>query len=235
MINENFAEIIPSKLFFGNAILARNDDELKKMKVKVIIDLIDYIKPEDVIKHSNDFEYINEPVADFPDNNINWAEKLASIIEKRIKDNQVVYVHCVQGMSRSAALILYYLITREHKTMREAFDFVKSIRPVLCPTFGFMTGLCELDTKVHGKSSFSLDEYAINCLCESFPMASKGEVSELYSKAKEEVKKNPMVCEPIKVKEHIAPIGYLCFDMLKKKFGEEKIIRRTGCSLYHPF
>ena len=78
-----------------------------------------------------------------------------------------------------------------------------------------------------GKSSFSLDEYAINCLCESFPMASKGEVSELYSKAKEEVKKNPMVCEPIKVKEHIAPIGYLCFDMLKKKFGEEKIIRRT--------
>ena len=134
------------------------------MKVKVIIDLIDYIKPEDVIKHSNDFEYINEPVADFPDNNINWAEKLAAIIEKRIKDNQVVYVHCVQGMSRSAALILYYLITREHKTMREAFDFVKSIRPVLCPTFGFMTGLCELDTKVHGKSSFSLDEYAINCL-----------------------------------------------------------------------
>ena len=43
MINENFAEIIPSKLFFGNAILARNDDELKKMKVKVIIDLIDYM------------------------------------------------------------------------------------------------------------------------------------------------------------------------------------------------
>lgn len=235
MINDNFAEIIPQKLYFGNAILARNDDELKKMNIKVIIDLIDYIKPEDVIKHTNEFEYINVPVADFPDNNINWAEKLADIIEKRIKENKVVYVHCVQGMSRSASLILYYLITREHKTFKEAFDFVKSVRPVLCPTFGFMTGLCELDTKLNGKASFSLDEYAINCLCESFSMATKEEVSELYFKAKEEVKKNPNVCDSIKVKEHIAPVGYLCFDMLKKKYGEDKIYKRIGCNLYHPF
>lgn len=235
MKNSNYACIIPEKLYFGNGIMARNEEELKKIGINVIIDLIDYIKEEDKIKHSNDFEVIHYPIADQPDNNINWAEKISNLMKEKIDKSKTIYVHCVMGMSRSAALILYYLIRHCGKTFKQAFEFVKSVRPILCPTFGFMTGLNEIDVKVNGTSSFSLDDYAIKCLSENFPKFSIEEITTTYNQAKEEVKKNPNVCEPIKIKEHIAPVGYLCFELLKKKYGNNPIMRRDGCCIHHPF
>ena len=50
-------------------------------------------------------------------------------------------------------------------------------------------------------------------------------------RAKEEIKKNPNVCEPIKIKEHIAPVGYLCFELLKKKYGNNPIMSLTCYSI----
>lgn len=53
-------------------------------------------------------------------------------------------VHCARGISRSAALVLAYLMLREELTLVEAVKAVRRHRNIL-PNAGFLKQLCQLD------------------------------------------------------------------------------------------
>lgn len=61
----------------------------------------------------------------------------------------VCLVHCNQGMSRSPALVMAYLIEYERCTLREAFHRVKERRRMVLPNAGFMEQLIEVEKGVH--------------------------------------------------------------------------------------
>jgi hypothetical protein len=52
-----------------------------------------------------------------------------------------VYVHCVQGVSRSATVTLAYLIYTEKMPYQDAFKLVKDRRGIVSPNLGFMVQL----------------------------------------------------------------------------------------------
>src|SRR4030095_12941232 len=52
-----------------------------------------------------------------------------------------VLVHCVAGISRSAAFVIYYLMKSESLTLSDAFRLVKEKRQIVSPNQGFMTTL----------------------------------------------------------------------------------------------
>lgn len=54
-------------------------------------------------------------------------------------------VHCARGISRSAALVLAYLMLREGLTLVEAVEAVRRHRNIL-PNAGFLKQLCQLDS-----------------------------------------------------------------------------------------
>lgn len=54
-----------------------------------------------------------------------------------------VFVHCAAGVSRSASMVISYLMKLNGWTFQEAFDFVKQIRNVICPNSGFRKQLLE--------------------------------------------------------------------------------------------
>lgn len=56
-----------------------------------------------------------------------------------------VLVHCARGISRSAALVLAYLMLREGLTLVEAVEAVRSHRNIL-PNAGFLKQLSQLDS-----------------------------------------------------------------------------------------
>ncbi|XP_035808439.1 dual specificity protein phosphatase 13-like isoform X2 [Amphiprion ocellaris] len=62
-----------------------------------------------------------------------------------------VFVHCAVGVSRSASLVLAYLMIHHHYTLLEAINKVKERRWIF-PNRGFLKQLCALDIKLHKTS-----------------------------------------------------------------------------------
>mmetsp|Transcript_38601 Transcript_38601/g.110955 ORF Transcript_38601/g.110955 Transcript_38601/m.110955 type:complete len:300 (+) Transcript_38601:73-972(+) len=63
-----------------------------------------------------------------------------------------VLVHCVQGISRSASVVIFYLMVHERMSLRAAFELAKSRRPLIEPRLEFLRQLGEFECK-----HFSLD------------------------------------------------------------------------------
>lgn len=74
-------------------------------------------------------------------------------------------VHCNAGQSRSASIILYYLMTRGHR-LKQSYDYVKSRKPDIRPNFGFCSQLQEAEMKLFGGVSLDMEEYKADTICE---------------------------------------------------------------------
>lgn len=48
-----------------------------------------------------------------------------------------VLVHCAAGVSRSATIVIAYLMRTKGMGFQEAMNFVKKRRGVICPNYGF--------------------------------------------------------------------------------------------------
>jgi protein-tyrosine phosphatase len=53
----------------------------------------------------------------------------------------VVYVHCAAGVSRSASVVIAFLMKEFKMKFQEAFDFVKERRPQIMPNSNFRSQL----------------------------------------------------------------------------------------------
>lgn len=75
----------------------------------------------------------------------------ASLIEKTLSDPENrLLVHCVMGRSRSATLILAYLMICQNMTVVDAIEHVKKRRRII-PNGGFLKQLRELDMQLMEK------------------------------------------------------------------------------------
>ena len=62
-------------------------------------------------------------------------------------------VNCKQGASRSATIVLAFLMIKRHMTVAEATRLVRSKREI-CPNDGFLQQLCDLNEKLKTKGHF---------------------------------------------------------------------------------
>ena len=54
-----------------------------------------------------------------------------------IESSDKIYIHCTCGVSRSATIVLAYLMWKTHSNFNDAYSFVKKIRPEIDPNNGF--------------------------------------------------------------------------------------------------
>mmetsp|Transcript_15573 Transcript_15573/g.25794 ORF Transcript_15573/g.25794 Transcript_15573/m.25794 type:complete len:227 (-) Transcript_15573:323-1003(-) len=69
------------------------------------------------------------------------ARRAVVFIDDVLSRGGRVIVHCAQGKSRSAAIIIAYLILRRAMSFDDALNFVQSRRPIVQPNPGFV---CQL-------------------------------------------------------------------------------------------
>jgi len=56
-----------------------------------------------------------------------------------------VFVHCQAGVSRSATVVIAYLMKHTLMTMTDAYKYVRGRRPVVSPNLNFMGQLLEFE------------------------------------------------------------------------------------------
>lgn len=68
-----------------------------------------------------------------------------SSTEEAYQSGQGVLVHCQAGVSRSATIVIAYLMKHTLMTMTDAYKYVRSRRPVVSPNLNFMGQLLEFE------------------------------------------------------------------------------------------
>ena len=144
-------EIIPDKLYLSNLSsadcirykithavnLSESNESVSTKTLLINIQDKPHIKIQEHFQEANDF------------------------IDKAISDGGRVLVYCHAGVSRSATIVISYLIEKCNISLRQAYLYVLSIKNDICPNIGFFKALQEFEVKLFGLEgpSFSTTDY----------------------------------------------------------------------------
>ncbi|XP_018584400.1 dual specificity protein phosphatase 19 [Scleropages formosus] len=113
---------------------AQDLDTLRKLKVSHILNVAYGV--ENSFPHL--FEYKTLNILDLPETPItSYFRECSQFIDEAKAKDGVVLVHCNAGVSRSAAVVIGYLMSREGLTFDDAFALVKAARLAVRPNPGF--------------------------------------------------------------------------------------------------
>ncbi|XP_067127991.1 dual specificity protein phosphatase 3-like [Centruroides vittatus] len=76
-----------------------------------------------------------------------YFQDAANFIENALSSGGKVYVHCRAGISRSAALVIAYLMIKHRMSVQDAIRKIKENRNII-PNGGFLRQLCELNEEI---------------------------------------------------------------------------------------
>ncbi|CAL5444365.1 unnamed protein product [Camellia sinensis] len=145
---------ISCSLFIGGALAARSVYTLQHLGITHILCLCSNEIGQSDSQYPDLFEYKNFAICDEEDANISSIfEEAHDFIDHIEQTGRKVLVHCFEGRSRSATVILAYLMLRKNLTLLEAWNRLKKVHRRVHPNDGFAKILLELDKKQHGKVS----------------------------------------------------------------------------------
>eukprot|EP00192_Tetraselmis_astigmatica_P005343 CAMPEP_0117665056 /NCGR_PEP_ID=MMETSP0804-20121206/9588_1 /TAXON_ID=1074897 /ORGANISM="Tetraselmis astigmatica, Strain CCMP880" /LENGTH=453 /DNA_ID=CAMNT_0005472407 /DNA_START=494 /DNA_END=1857 /DNA_ORIENTATION=+ len=128
-------------LFLGSESVAKSRELLQNSNITHIVNCVGFIYPE---YFKNELTYKTLRLQDTP------TEDLTSIlydvfdfIEAARQGGGNVFVHCSQGVSRSATIVIGYLMWKLDQPYEEVFAAVKAIRGVANPNIGFTCQLLQ--------------------------------------------------------------------------------------------
>lgn len=160
--NNDVDSIIDELLFIGNEYVATNEQLLKKNGIKHVLNVSHdcktpcelYNKLQITYKHVCIKDHSDAPIMDHLDDMLNF-------VHNAIIHNEPILVHCKKGWSRSASVIIAYIITKGRPTYKEscssfddALKFVSAKRQNIQPNLGFCMMLNNLSINCGFKDSF---------------------------------------------------------------------------------
>jgi hypothetical protein len=88
--------------------------------------------------------HIWEPIRDAePAPSLDWLRRQVEFITSELAAGRVVFVHCRNGVSRSAMVMAAYLMQRDGWSRDQAMDFLRTRRPGVRPNPAFLQLLLE--------------------------------------------------------------------------------------------
>ncbi|MFQ6632687.1 hypothetical protein Gotur_008399 [Gossypium turneri] len=152
--NTEKPSLITSCLFIGGALAARSAYTLQHFGITHILCLCSNEIGQADSQYHDLFEYKNFSIYDNEDSNISSIfEEVCDFIDHVEQTGGRVLVHCFEGKSRSATVVIAYLMLRKNLTLLEAWNSLKRAHRRAQPNDGFARILLDLDRKLHGKVS----------------------------------------------------------------------------------
>lgn len=132
------SEITP-RIYLGSFEAATDSVLLRKLGITHIINCA-----KDAIYDSGDVAQIRLELDDIPQENLFRVLEPSRMVMRRILTTDSDYkilVHCMAGISRSASVVIYYLMKLKGWTYDETFADVVKKRSVINPNEGFVATL----------------------------------------------------------------------------------------------
>lgn len=170
-------EIVEGFLYLGNMWQAESQQVIEDLGITHIVnatlDLGNVFESKGVFYH--DIKIKDEATADiskFFDSTfhfINRAKHASSpswVTTTGARPTQPyrVLVHCTQGISRSATLVVMYLMRANHWSLVQAFNYTREGRGVIIPNEGFLRALLQEERRLHESESNSVTESELDLL-----------------------------------------------------------------------
>ncbi|XP_069044982.1 dual specificity protein phosphatase 13A [Lepisosteus oculatus] len=146
-------EVWPN-LYIGNVAIAQDRKALQKMGVTHILNAAHSKQGSigDQAFYGEKIQYFGIPADDSPDFDLSvYFKPTACFIHKALKKTDgKVLVHCIMGMSRSASLVLAYLMLHQRLSLSEAIQHIIQKRAIY-PNRNFLKQLGDLDLQLSRK------------------------------------------------------------------------------------
>jgi protein-tyrosine phosphatase len=123
------SKILPN-LYLGDTDTARDPDFFKKYRIKAVLNCT-----KDIPFYFENIEYARVPIDDSLElKDINkftkYIDFIVEFIHKSVDiDKKPILCHCYQGIQRSAAAVLLYLIKYRNMSYKDAKKFILDRRP----------------------------------------------------------------------------------------------------------
>lgn len=160
---EHACEIVPG-LWLGDREAASDSEWLRSRSVAAIVNAAHNVpSPSDRFKHvarvKAAYRLDMQDVLDFPSAGVAILTG-AEMVHRHVAAGETVLVHCVAGISRSAAVVIAYLLLQRDMPLRDAVATVRRARPVAYPNVGFMAELMLLEQE-HRDGALSIPPHAL--------------------------------------------------------------------------
>ena len=104
--------------------------------------------------HAERIAYMGLRILDVPQARISLHfQEAADFIERSLIAGGRVLVHCMVGISRSATIVIAYLMIKRHMSLEDAGRLVRRHREVR-PNDGFLRQLLELEYMLSSRSNY---------------------------------------------------------------------------------
>jgi len=147
--------VLDGLLYLGSDTVARDYDKLKESGITHIINCAAGYSPD--YHADKGLKYLSYHLKDHVRENIECCfYECIEFIEQARKEGGRVYVHCVQGISRSTTICLCYMIKTQKIGMQEGLDMIRKIRAIANPNMTFMGQLIWFHKRLYGSSFDSI-------------------------------------------------------------------------------
>jgi protein-tyrosine phosphatase len=150
--------LITENLYLGSGKDAQDKEALQEAGVTVILNATAEWKTS----HHHDFTHHRIDLSDNIRQSLSVALETACKIIKEAHSSSPpakVLVHCVMGRSRSASIVMAYLVLHENMTLKEAFELTHKARPIVRPNSRFLSDLIEWEVKHRGTATFEVNSW----------------------------------------------------------------------------
>ena len=143
----SYDEVLPN-IYVGNYAFALNQKLLEQNKITHILNCGNGLKNF----YPKIFKYKQIPLYDSKTQNlIQYITDINIFIDEgSINDNKIL-IHCGEGVSRSAAVCLMYMITKKGFTYSKAREIFEQKRKGCCPNNGFVSQLKQKSLELYHK------------------------------------------------------------------------------------
>lgn len=165
---------------------SHNDVTSKKYKehnINVIINVAkECEKCEDNEIEHHHFLHNDSPNDKLCDN----FDKITDLIHLNVLSKKNVLIHCYAGKSRSATIVIIYLMKYMKYTLNDAYKYVDLVRKIY-PNLGFVNQMMEYEFNKFGVRTLDYDSIVIDNIHDTLGFVKKETIKEIYEKLNKDV------------------------------------------------
>ncbi|XP_014476418.1 PREDICTED: dual specificity protein phosphatase 3-like [Dinoponera quadriceps] len=145
-------EVYP-RIYIGNGVTAKNKKYLEMLGITHLLNAAEgkrfgFVNTDSDYYADTNIKYYGILVTDLPTADISkYFYTVADFIDEAMSTGGKAFVHCMQGVSRSATCVLAYLMIKKKMLAVDALRMIRVCRDVH-PNAGFLEQLARLDNRL---------------------------------------------------------------------------------------